>query len=97
MNGEQKVSFHTSISKLKSILVCTVTVNCSKGNYTYFTLLNVYTTIFPLMQSPLFIGLLNYVKGLEILTKYSADTPTYCFTHAQAACKVIKNVVCVCY
>jgi hypothetical protein len=45
----------------------------------------------------MFMGLLNYVIVLEVLTKQNTETPTYCFTHAQAVYKVIKNVVCVCY
>ena len=72
-------------------------INCEKGKYTNFTLLNVYITTVPLMQSPMFMGLLNYVIVLEVLTKQNTETPTYCFTHAQAVYKVIKNVVCVCY
>lgn len=67
-------------------------INCGKGKYTYFTLLNVYTTIIPLLQFPVLMGLLNYVKILEVITTQNAETPTYCFTHAQAVYKVIKIV-----
>jgi len=36
------------------------------------------------------MGLLNYVIVLEVITTQNAETPTYCFTHAQAVNKVIK-------
>jgi hypothetical protein len=41
------------------------------------------------MQSPLFMGLLIYVKVLEVITKQNAETPMYHFAHAQAVNKVI--------
>lgn len=72
-------------------------INCGKGKYTYFILLNVFTTIIPLLQFPLLMGLLNHVKVLEVITIQNAETPTYCFTHAQAVYNVIKNVFFVCY